>query len=231
MFSKLQYTKVCPDEKFVPNPAQNFPEDEEDAPERLEKCRYTAFWAKHTLILIFGIIIGLGLSMTITTSIAHSHNHIAQFSSIENSGGSILGSCGSSPEEALDLGCHYDMMSSTWDWPECHDHELLQEMVAEQNLTWYLDKKHTQAISQDIAYSGNFTRLYPLMDFHISHCVYMWRKMHKAVLLQAPLDEELWSYEHTLHCSRLIMDWHKPRKTISRSMPGYPVCRKYFQSG
>jgi hypothetical protein len=67
---------------------------------------------------------------------------------------------------------------------------------------------------------------YPLYvddHFHIDHCMYMWMKQHRAFLRGAPMEEENWTFEHTLHCAAL------PRGNVDREFArqqvGFGVCR------
>lgn len=135
-------------------------------------------------------------------------------------------SCGNSSQEALAMGCRYDVIGATWLPPSCHDQDLLDEMLAQGNWTWFTDKEHTQEVSQDVAVAGDFWILYPLYDFHIAHCLHLWRKLHKAVVTKGGIDDDLWRYEHTEHCVNLIMSYTRDRPTVTSTHPGFPVCRK-----
>lgn len=135
--------------------------------------------------------------------------------------------CGNSWQEAEAMGCHFDVMASRWYSPECHDSEALEEMLQEPqiNYTWYADAKHTERLDEAVVLSGQFEKIYPLYDFHIGHCLYLWRKLHRAVIHNRPLDDELFSYEHTVHCTRLILHWREPKETVTYQTSGRPFCR------
>lgn len=135
--------------------------------------------------------------------------------------------CGNSWQEAEAMGCHFDVMASRWYSPECHDSEALEEMLQEPqiNYTWYADAKHTERLDEAVVLNGQFEKIYPLYDFHIGHCLYLWRKLHRAVIHNRPLDDELFSYEHTVHCTRLILHWREPKETVTYQTSGRPFCR------
>lgn len=135
--------------------------------------------------------------------------------------------CGDSWEEAKAMGCHFDVMASRWYSPECFDEEALQEMLLEPqvNYTWFADPDHTSQLDPGTAMAGEFEKIYPLYDFHIGHCLYLWRKLHRAVLHNRPLDDELFSYGHTVHCTRLILRWKEPWSTVTYQTSGRPFCR------
>jgi hypothetical protein len=179
------------------------------------------------MALLCGVTLGIAMSHMWTVSHSYMHKGTEETSdALVNSTIAEGIGCGRSPEEAKRLGCHFDMMASTWLRDECHDQALLDEMLGEANWTWYLDQEHTKEVPQEVAYSGEFIKLYPLHDFHIAHCVYLWRKLHKAVIAKGPIDEDLYDYKHTHHCTKLIMAWHEPRSTVTRTAPGFPICRK-----
>jgi len=182
--------------------------------------------APFVALFLLGLAIGLVLPRYTFSSGTHIHNHHVQPSSSDSSTTEVapLKSCGSSREEALSLGCHFDIWASTWDLPACHHPSLLDEMIAERNMTWYRDGKHTIQVPEEVVYSGDFDIIYPDPDYHISHCLYMWKKFHTAVLRKAPMDEDIWSYNHTLHCVKLLTIGHIPEGTVTLTAPGFPVC-------
>lgn len=139
--------------------------------------------------------------------------------------------CGGSWQEAEALGCHFDVMASRWYSPECFDQEALDAMLAEPqvNFTWYVDREHTAVVTREQALRGEFTKVWPDNAFHIKHCLYLWRRLHRAIINNKPIDEDLFDYGHTLHCTRMILKWMEPgfeRHTISFQTSGRPFCRR-----
>ena len=65
---------------------------------------------------------------------------------------------------------------------------------------------HTKPATSEVAQSGHFD-LWPVEDYHIMHCLYQWRRLHLAILEHRGIDEHVFNYNHTLHCTRLIMKW------------------------
>lgn len=138
--------------------------------------------------------------------------------------------CGDSWQEAKALGCIYDKMASRWYSPECFDKESFDAMMLEPgtNFTWYSDKEHTIQVPAEIAQKGEFELLFPLYDFHKIHCLYLWRKMHHALLYNLPLDNDLMEEEHTVHCTRNLLTWPDPnvKEVASIAHAGRPFCRR-----
>ncbi|KAK5655855.1 hypothetical protein OQA88_5394 [Cercophora sp. LCS_1] len=140
--------------------------------------------------------------------------------------------CGDNWQEAKALGCKWDVMASRWYAPECFDQDVVDDMLAEPqvnwNFTWYADKEHTIVVPSEKVFSGEFDKVYPNNLFHIKHCLHLWRKLHHSVVTGRPLDEDILDYEHTTHCTRMIMDWMDPdfkRHSVTSASTGTPFCR------
>lgn len=136
--------------------------------------------------------------------------------------------CGDSWQEAKALGCIYDILASRWYAPECFDKESFDAMMLEPgtNFTWYSDKEHTIEVSSDLAWKGEFELLFPWKHFHKIHCLYLWRKMHHALLNNLPLDDDLMEEHHTIHCTQNLILNPKVREVASIAQAGRPFCRR-----
>ena len=51
---------------------------------------------------------------------------------------------------------------------------------------------------------GEHTHLYVSREFHLHHCTYMWRKMHRALIQGRPQDTYVGNYSHTAHCEHVL---------------------------
>lgn len=108
--------------------------------------------------------------------------------------------CGTSPEEALGRRCHFDVMSFSWLPSRCFDSELSDQFMGSRNWTWYADIDGTIIEPYDSVATGQHDCLFVTQEYHLFHCTYMWRKMHRAVLSATPLDGYIGDYHHTSHC-------------------------------
>lgn len=170
-----------------------------------------------------------------STAIGHDNSKTLSTASATTmiDGVEVLGTqCGRNWQEAKAMGCHFDVMASRWYSPECFDQEVLDEMLAEPhvnwNFTWYADKAHTVLVPPERVFSGEFEKVYPNNLFHIKHCLHLWRKLHHAVLAGRPVDEDILDYEHTRHCTRMIMEWTDPdfkRHSVTHAESATPFCR------
>ncbi|KAI1336264.1 hypothetical protein F5Y15DRAFT_209279 [Xylariaceae sp. FL0016] len=171
------------------------------------------------------------------TSATREHDHIRAASKAKAStmidGVEVMGTkCGNNWQEAKELGCRFDVMASRWYSPECHDQEVLDGMLSEPrvnwNFTWYEDRNHTKVVPSETVIRGEFDKVYVENLFHIKHCLYLWRKLHHAVLTNKAVDEDILSFEHTTHCTKMIMEWTAPdfeRHSVTTAKSATPFCR------
>jgi hypothetical protein len=117
--------------------------------------------------------------------------------------------------------------ASLWEPPGCIDDDLLQEVLSEAPLQWFRDAEHELPVSQDEVSRGEWARLYPDFNHHIVHCVYTWRMLHRAVLRGIGVPDDLLDYNHTVHCSKLILKDAWP--SVSGTEPGFAVCQSSFR--
>ena len=119
---------------------------------------------------------------------------------------SLSTDCGSSVAEAKARGCHFDMMSWLWVPAECFDAELVEEFIALRDWDWYTDHTGKERVPLDIVKTGAYDRLWAPQEYHMWHCTYMWKKMHRAILRGRPMDSDIANYNHTVHCEKMLLD-------------------------
>lgn len=114
--------------------------------------------------------------------------------------------CGNSSSEALSLGCSFDVISFAWLPVRCFDKELVDEFLALKDWNWYLDAGAQQTADFVSVAAGAYDELYVTQEYHMYHCTYMWRKMHRAILAGDVLDGYIGDMHHTAHCEMQILD-------------------------
>ncbi|KZL72557.1 hypothetical protein CT0861_09378 [Colletotrichum tofieldiae] len=124
-------------------------------------------------------------------------------------------SCGSTPTEARNAGCVFDLLTTAWTPVECADLDLTREwleVVTKEGNKWpfYHDKdgKHPQ---RDLAHlqSGEWDgELWSTLRLHRYHCLFIWRKMHMAYL----------------HCEKMMMMSVDPNKVSGVQSVYYRTC-------
>ncbi|KAI1170410.1 hypothetical protein F4777DRAFT_569361 [Nemania sp. FL0916] len=136
-------------------------------------------------------------------------------------------SCGDSVATARARGCSFDLISFAWQTPECYDAELVNDFATwEGNWTFYADDKFTVPVGQDLAIQGDLTPLFVKWDYHMVHCTFMWRQMHRAYE-KGYLDSHLRNYNHTMHCQMMmLMDPETAAKKVTVAQIIYPECMR-----
>jgi hypothetical protein len=137
--------------------------------------------------------------------------------------------CGNSSTEALAAGCHFDIISFSWLPDECYDAELAFEFKNFNNWAYYLDRNRTWPVSQELALTGGFAGLYTEFEYHLRHCTYMWKKLHRAMLGKgkAAIDSINGQYTNTEHCSHMLLT----RRDVNLDVINAVIVVKYPDCG
>ncbi|RFU26794.1 hypothetical protein B7463_g9541, partial [Scytalidium lignicola] len=115
--------------------------------------------------------------------------------------------CGNTSEEALKKGCILDFIPGAWVHPDCYDKELEEEFLRLKEWHWYYDKEAQHELFEDsIRRTGGPNPIYVSQEYHILHCAYTWKKLHRAVIRQTPIDSHIGSYKHTQHCLKTLTE-------------------------
>ena len=136
-------------------------------------------------------------------------------------------SCGSTSAEARASGCVFDVMSFSWHQPACFDEELTNEFLSVANWTWFEDEDAKITLSEAEVVAGNHPVTYVAREYHLAHCTYMWRKLHRAVLRNGPIDGHIGEYEHTKYCGEMLLMAERgtsANATNTIATTKYPTC-------
>lgn len=130
----------------------------------------------------------------------------------------IIRDCGSTAIEARKRGCRFDPISFSWLSPECYDSELVDSFLAMNRWAWYTSKadspRHTVAMPYRIVALGEQDHLWVTREFHIHHCTFQWKKMHRAILGGKPIDGYIGNYSHTEHCEHVLVEPETRRSSV-----------------
>jgi hypothetical protein len=120
--------------------------------------------------------------------------------------GAELGNCGKSGsiEDARAHGCVFDAMSYIWVRPECLHSDLIENFFNRTDWAFYRDPKLRHQIPTAEIVRGDHQKAFTARKYHSIHCSYMWRKMHKVLIERKPIDSDLASWHHTLHCDKVL---------------------------
>lgn len=114
--------------------------------------------------------------------------------------------CGNSSSEAQSAGCVFDTMSFAWTRPPCYDPEITADFFAKNPwVRYYEDDDGTIEADPEKLRLGMYDELMITWRYHLTHCMWMWDKMHRALASNRPLDSYAANMEHTHHCTKQVM--------------------------
>lgn len=138
--------------------------------------------------------------------------------------------CGNTPDEARAAGCVFDVMMQLWTPPECMDTPLSERFLKNGNWTWYADSGAKSSYSDEEIRKGNHDVVYVAQSYHRHHCIFAWERLVRAMRNQAPLIEELISYDHVMHCRHKTLTLPSEGAESVRGVvapTGYTRCASY----
>jgi hypothetical protein len=163
-------------------------------------------YPKRLKISCCNITILLVIVATIIILAGGTLNILSPVSRLEGYVNSDTLSCGNSSAEALAAGCEFDIMSFTWSPEACFDRELMDDFLARKNWTWWVNEVDEMPLQLlDVQY-GQYLQLFVTWEYHLFHCTYMWKKMHRAIRAGRPLDSYIANINHTNHCEMMLLD-------------------------
>jgi hypothetical protein len=77
--------------------------------------------------------------------------------------------------------------------------------MATSDWRWFRDPEGQEEVPPSLAATGRLDNLFVSMRYHVAHCVFMWRKLHRAMETGAMIDSYVGSMKHTVHCTRMIL--------------------------
>ena len=116
------------------------------------------------------------------------------------------GDCGNSVEDAKARNCRYSIILHSWLPQSClteADHEDEKEMYKDRN--WSYTSPSGQNLTMEEFGAGDYTYFLTSFDWHVTHCMYVWRRLHRILLDPTQeLDSYTANYHHTNHCVKMI---------------------------
>ncbi|KAI6357448.1 hypothetical protein MCOR25_007662 [Pyricularia grisea] len=112
--------------------------------------------------------------------------------------------CGHSADEAVALGCEFDQVTTSWLPPRCIDYELQEDFLRLKEGGWQFwgdDQRKQQFELEKIGFITD--EIWATNEWHMWHCLYVWRKLARAVHFGSPIDGSTLSLTHTDHCAKM----------------------------
>lgn len=118
--------------------------------------------------------------------------------------------CGKTPEEAQARGCEFDMLVTAWLPPRCIDRELVDEFMELGRWQFYTQQDGTEK-DKFSTYDPNFLgsvnqTIWTTRRWHTTHCLFMFKKLGRALVKGWTVDAEAVSEPHTEHCTKTFIE-------------------------
>lgn len=125
--------------------------------------------------------------------------------------------CGDTAAEARARGCHFEILNWSWLPNECHDHELEESFTQIKDWEFWQNQNKTGRISVEEARQGEYDMVWVEWDYHVQHCVNMWRKLHRALAGSgfSAVDSVSAQWFHTDHCASAVVDRRSPSDLVN----------------
>ena len=126
-----------------------------------------------------------------------------------------LTDCGGLNEQERARFCRFDIMSFSWLPPECYDQELIDEFNSVKEWGYW---EHKRGLGGRVTYeeaNKGLRDLYVSWEHHRHHCIYMWKKLHRAVVMRRPIDSYVGNYGHTAHCDKMLFSEETSNMSIA----------------
>ncbi|KAF4618423.1 hypothetical protein G7Y89_g14881 [Cudoniella acicularis] len=125
--------------------------------------------------------------------------------------------CGSTPAQAKEKGCRFDMFSYAWYRPQCYNEAHHDDFLSvhAHEIDWRLPD-YTPITTEEVL-EGIHIDLRPTSgQFHDLHCTYEWARLIRALAEKRPLDTKLSRNVHSYHCSQKLLEKDKTHRNETR---------------
>ncbi|GIZ43946.1 hypothetical protein CKM354_000715500 [Cercospora kikuchii] len=130
--------------------------------------------------------------------------------------------CGNTTHEAKSRGCVFDLLANNWVAPQCLDpfteseyrSWLFSPERAHGSFPFFYDPEGRHRVPDEHALSlhadgptEHDRRVYTTREQHLNHCIFVLKRLHRAMRGQVVLNDEHGAYAHTEHCAtQLYLD-------------------------
>ncbi|KAJ4298029.1 hypothetical protein N0V90_005928 [Kalmusia sp. IMI 367209] len=141
--------------------------------------------------------------------------------------------CGTNSDEARARGCVFETTGFTWLASECADPDTeteFLEYIVKNELKLYRTENYTEEVSIEEVRKGNGPGFFVRQKYHLTHCLFLMKKLHRMRDKGAMIDGQIMPLHHTEHCMGQVL--HAQAETgfrehdIQFSYTKYPYCGK-----
>ncbi|KAH0521959.1 hypothetical protein TsFJ059_005886 [Trichoderma semiorbis] len=136
------------------------------------------------------------------------------------------GDCGNSPADAQALGCRYSIVLHSWLPQDClTDDDMEDEKLMYDGRSWPYEI-NGKNLTMDELHLGDYGHFTTTFDWHVVHCMYVWKRIHRAALdASRKIDSYTANFHHTNHCVKMIGgDPGGMKDSGTKIFVKYPIC-------
>lgn len=172
-------------------------------------------WVPTVTSFLLGLVT-MAAAVAIYTTLLHQHgpSHARQIPHARNGSDPDTGlplawshgDCGNSPADALARGCKYSIVLHSWLPESCLTEEDEKDAVdMYRDRTWTYKTSDGRNLTMDELAMGDYWFFGTSFDWHVTHCMYVWKRLHRILLDPSQeLDSYTANYHHTSHCVEMI---------------------------
>ena len=149
------------------------------------------------------------LSIILSTSVTAKKRTSSTFPDL----GAHSPTCGTSISSALAANCIFDQILYAWIPAACHDVSEYEATLASGPWPYFEHENGTVPVDQHLLSATPI--VYSSWDFHVVHCSYAWRLLHKAAVEGRQVPSDISPWEHTMHCSKALEHTDFPGRLLN----------------
>ena len=136
------------------------------------------------------------------------------------------GDCGNSPEDARERGCQYSIVLHSWLPKYClTDEDIEDQKLMYEERDWPYETQSKNLTVEEL-YAGDYHHFITTFDWHVVHCMYVWKRLHRISLDgNQKVDSYTANFHHTNHCVKMIGGHPEGMKDSgTKIFVKYPTC-------
>ena len=137
------------------------------------------------------------------------------------------GECGGLPKDAVSRGCRYSAVLHAWLPERCLEEEddADAQLMYEGRQAWNYELPDGRNMTSEEMRAGDFDFFYTSNDWHVAHCMYVWKRAHRAMMdAGRAVDAYTASTHHTDHCVKMISGNLEDMGNYTKVFVKYPKC-------
>ncbi|CAI6336613.1 unnamed protein product [Periconia digitata] len=136
--------------------------------------------------------------------------------------------CGTTAAEARSRNCVFETTGFTWLPSACADPTTEAEFLAyieKERLELYRDVNYTDVVPIEEVRRGEGKGFFVTQAYHITHCLFLLKKLHRAVNEGRLLDGQIMPAHHTEHCVEMALKGPGFKEgVVQLSYTKFPYC-------